>query len=119
MAYLVCADPILPGPGQRIRSGAVLIDADTIVAGGPRGRPAEMPAARETIELDFPARPPCRADQRAHGLSSIRSAIEAGVDIIEHCTWLDGGMTPIQCGPGRAARASRGGPRRSPTSGAS
>lgn len=30
----------------------------------------------------------------AHGLSSIRSAIDAGVDTIEHCTWLDGGMTP-------------------------
>ena len=60
MAYLICADPILPGPGQRIRSGAVLIDADTIVAAGPRGRLAEMPADRETIERDFPARPPCR-----------------------------------------------------------
>ena len=31
----------------------------------------------------------------AHGLRSIRSAIDAGVDTIEHCTWLDGGMTPV------------------------
>jgi imidazolonepropionase-like amidohydrolase len=30
----------------------------------------------------------------AHGLASIRSAIDAGVGTIEHCTWLDGGMTP-------------------------
>jgi imidazolonepropionase-like amidohydrolase len=31
----------------------------------------------------------------AHGLDSIRSAIDARVDTIEHCTWLDGGMTPV------------------------
>jgi imidazolonepropionase-like amidohydrolase len=31
----------------------------------------------------------------AHGLGSIRSAIDARVDTIEHCTWLDGGMTPV------------------------
>lgn len=26
----------------------------------------------------------------AHGTSSIRAAVDAGVDTIEHCTWLSG-----------------------------
>lgn len=55
MAYLVSADRILPGPaGQQIRSGAVLIDAGTIVTAGPRERLAELAAAQAAVELDFP-----------------------------------------------------------------
>jgi imidazolonepropionase-like amidohydrolase len=55
MTYLICADPILPGPaGQQIGSGAVLIDADTIVAAGPREQLTEMPAAQAAVELAFP-----------------------------------------------------------------
>lgn len=55
MAYLISADQILPGPaGQQIRSAAVLIDADTIVAAGPREQLADMPAAQAAIKLDFP-----------------------------------------------------------------
>jgi imidazolonepropionase-like amidohydrolase len=55
MAYLLFADQVLAGPaGQRIRPGAVLIDADTIVAAGPGDQLAAMPAAQSAIELAFP-----------------------------------------------------------------
>lgn len=55
MAYLICADQIIPGPaGQQMRSAAVLIDGDTIVATGSRERLIDMPAARDAVELDFP-----------------------------------------------------------------
>jgi imidazolonepropionase-like amidohydrolase len=55
MTYLICADQIIPGPaGQQMRSAAVLIDGDTIVAAGSRERLIDMPAARDAVELDFP-----------------------------------------------------------------
>ena len=55
MAYLLCADQVLTGPaGQRISPGAVLVDAETIVAVGPRDQVATMPAAQSALELAFP-----------------------------------------------------------------
>ena len=54
MAYLLCADQVLTGPaGQRIRPGAVLVNADTIVAVGPWDQLVTMPAAQSAIELAF------------------------------------------------------------------
>jgi imidazolonepropionase-like amidohydrolase len=86
----------------------VMASGGSLTPGGAAMWEAQFGVAALAAAVDEAHRHGLRVAAHAHGTQSIRSAVEAGVDTVEHCTWLTGPGAFEPCADTAARMATAG-----------